>query len=180
MTASEGGSEQEARRVDILLRSRNREGDRVQHHRQHHQVDSFSAIKNNNNNNTASNSATKQNNNNNNININSKNDKKATLESSKSSSAISENTSQEGRKLSYVGLSCAVSGYSPYTKYSTELTDIERKVTPPAQIPVASPPHTLDAVLNNFTPPMVKPGNDHSENNCIVIELLLYLSLIHI
>ena len=164
MTASEGGSEQEARRLDILLRSRHREGDRVQHHNHHHQLNSVSLINNNNNTTNNSGSSTiKQNNNNN---IHNKSDiKKATFGGShnRSSNEISEENqaptkSQEIRKLSYVGLSCAVSGYSPYTKYSTELTDIERKVTPPAQIPVASPPYTLDAVLNNYTP-MVKPGS---------------------
>ena len=140
MTASEGGSEQEARRLDILLRSRNREGDRGQQYQQFKSV----SLVNNHNNNISNNSVSKQNNYNNNNNNNNTN--KSNLDQS-----------QENRKLSYVGLSCAVSGYSPYTAYSTELTDIPRKVTPPAQIPVANPPQVLDAVLNNYTP-MVKPG----------------------
>ena len=145
MTASEGGSEQEARRLDILLRSRNREGERQQ---QHQQLKSVSLVNNN------TNISLKQQNNNHNNNNNNNNNSKSNLESKTESE---NSSSQESRKLSYVGLSCAVSGYSPYTKYSTELTDIPRKVTPPAQIPVASPPQTLDAVLNNYTP-MVKPG----------------------
>lgn len=140
MTASEGGSEQEARRLDILLRSRNREGDRGQQYQQFKSV----SLVNNHNNNISNNSLTKQNNYNNNQNNNNTN-------------KSNQDQSQENRKLSYVGLSCAVSGYSPYTAYSTELTDIPRKVTPPAQIPVANGSQVLDAVLNNYAP-MVKPG----------------------
>ena len=146
MTASEGGSEQEARRLDILLRSRNREGDRGQ---QYHQFKSVALVNNqhniNNNNNKANNASSKlENNANNNYN----NTIKSHLDQSESQ--------EENRKLSYVGLSCAVSGYSPYTAYSTDLTDIPRKVTPPAQIPVANPPH-LDAVFSNYSS-LVKPG----------------------
>ena len=149
MTASEGGSEQEARRLDILLRSRNREGDRGQ--QQYHQFKSVSLVNNHNNNssnnNNNSNNLVKQNHHNN-INNNTENSKNGHIDNS---------AGEENRKLSYVGLSCAVSGYSPYTAYSTDLTDIPRKVTPPAQIPVASPPQVLDAVLNNYAQ-MVKPG----------------------
>ena len=153
MTASEGGSEQEARRLDLLLRSRNREGDRGQ---QYHQFKSVALVNNqhniNNNNNKANNASSKlENNANNNYN----NTIKSHLDQSESQ--------EENRKLSYVGLSCAVSGYSPYTAYSTELTDIPRKVTPPAQIPVANPPH-LDAVFSNYAS-LVKPGK------CLFISL---------
>ena len=67
MTASEGGSEQEARRLDILLRSRNREGDRGQ---QYHQFKSVALVNNqhnnNNNNNKANNASSKQENSSNN------------------------------------------------------------------------------------------------------------------
>ena len=140
MTASEGGSEQEARRLDILLRSRNREGDRGQ---QYHQFKSVALVNNQNN----------YNNNNNKANNASPNQEQKTNNNYNNQSESRE----ENRKLSYVGLSCAVSGYSPYTAYSTDLTDIPRKVTPPAQIPVANPPH-LDAVLGNYAS-LVKPGN---------------------
>ena len=156
MTASEGGSEQEARRLDILLRSQKREGDhRVQPLQQNHQLKSVSLVSNNNNNNNNINTNTSIKLNQQSHNHNQIRNNKPILENRSSESEISSN--RGSRKPSYVGLSCAVSGYSPYTKYSTELTDIPRKVTPPAQIPVASPPQTLDAVLNNYSP-MVKPG----------------------
>ena len=141
MTASEGGSEQEARRLDILLRSRTKEGDRSQHHNNIQKKSSSSSSQ-------AHKTAKIQNNNDIAVEYN-----KIQTEPEDSSD------SQGGRKPSYVGLSCAVSGYSsPYTKYSTELTDIPRKVTPPAQIPVASEPQTLDAVLNNYKPTAIDEG----------------------
>ena len=152
MTASEFGSEQEARRLDILLRSRTRDGDqqRLGHHQQqYHQFKSVSLVNNQNNNHNDKLNLRKQNSNkpNNYENNNSDQEKDSSFSGS-----------EEGeRKLSYVGLSCAVSGYSPYTAYSPELTDIPRKVTPPAQIPVAHNPQILDAVLNNYSQ-MVKPG----------------------
>ena len=43
---------------------------------------------------------------------------------------------------SYLGLSCAVSGYSPYTRY----TSPDGRREKPKQIPVSSPPQTLDSV----------------------------------
>ena len=45
------------------------------------------------------------------------------------------------RKPSYVGLSHAVNGYTPYSQYKARL----KKISPPLQIPV-SPPSTLDSV----------------------------------
>jgi len=47
------------------------------------------------------------------------------------------------RKPSYVGLSCAVNGYTPYSPYN-RFAPI-KKISPPIQIPV-SPPLTLDSV----------------------------------
>eukprot|EP00095_Tigriopus_kingsejongensis_P007238 maker-scaffold435_size171904-snap-gene-0.26 protein:Tk07238 transcript:maker-scaffold435_size171904-snap-gene-0.26-mRNA-1 annotation:"hypothetical protein SINV_10887" len=53
------------------------------------------------------------------------------------------NQSPRERKPSYVGLSCAVSGYSSYGRYASP---DGRRLTPPAQIPVSCPPQTLDSV----------------------------------
>jgi len=47
------------------------------------------------------------------------------------------------RRPSYVGLSHAVNGYTPYSAYSAR--PAEKKISPPIQIPV-SPPATLDSV----------------------------------
>ena len=49
---------------------------------------------------------------------------------------------ESSRPPSYLGLSCSVSGYSPYTRYTSP--DGRRSV--PKQIPVSSPPQTLDSV----------------------------------
>jgi hypothetical protein len=51
-----------------------------------------------------------------------------------------------GRKLSYVGLSCAVSGYSSFIRY----TSPSRKTSPPQQFHVASEPQILDVQNYNF------------------------------
>lgn len=53
------------------------------------------------------------------------------------------NQNSRERKPSYVGLSCAVSGYSNYIRYSSP---DGRRITPPAQIPVSSNPQTLNSV----------------------------------
>merc|ERR1719270_2254754 len=45
------------------------------------------------------------------------------------------------RKPSYVGLSHAINGYTPYSQYNGRV----KKISPPLQIPV-SPPRTLDSV----------------------------------
>ena len=58
---------------------------------------------------------------------------------------IVDNKQCPNRKPSYVGLSCAVSGYSDYVRYQSP----SRK-TSPSQIPVQNDPQTLDAALNNF------------------------------
>ena len=52
-------------------------------------------------------------------------------------------TAVKCRKPSYVGLSCAISGYSSYVRYQSP----SRK-TSPSQIPVQTGPQTLDAVYN--------------------------------
>jgi len=57
-----------------------------------------------------------------------------------------EGSSGKCRKPSYVGLSCAISGYSSYVRYQSP----SRK-TSPSQIPVQTGPQTLDAVFNTFS-----------------------------
>jgi len=47
------------------------------------------------------------------------------------------------RRPSYVGLSHAVNGYTPYSAYTAR--PLQKKISPPIQIPV-SPPSTLDSV----------------------------------
>ena len=47
----------------------------------------------------------------------------------------------DNRKPSYVGLSHAVNGYTPYSKYNGRV----KKISPPLQIPVSHPRH-LDSV----------------------------------
>ena len=49
--------------------------------------------------------------------------------------------SGDGRKPSYVGLSHAVNGYTPYSVYNGRV----KKISPPLQIPVSHPRH-LDSV----------------------------------
>jgi len=54
----------------------------------------------------------------------------------------SETSTDDGkRKPSYVGLSHAINGYTPYAPYNGRV----KKISPPIQIPV-SPPQTLDSV----------------------------------
>ena len=52
-----------------------------------------------------------------------------------STTSSSENNSAEQRKPSYVGLSCAVSGYNSYIRY----TSPSRKNSPPQQFRVPEP-----------------------------------------
>ena len=74
-------------------------------------------------------------------------------------------SSERERKPSYVGLSNTLSGYSPSNRYSPS----DRKVTPPAQIPVSSNPQTLDSVslvrnldlsMRNGVSPVGSAGSD--------------------
>ena len=50
-------------------------------------------------------------------------------------------SSGDNRKPSYVGLSHAVNGYTPYSQYNGRV----KKISPPLQIPVSHPRH-LDSV----------------------------------
>lgn len=73
------------------------------------------------------------------------------------------NLSNDQRKPSYVGLACAVSGYSDFIRY----TSPDRKTTPPQQFKVAQEPQILDSLnlnmrqqQNNSSPPVRGQGQD--------------------
>jgi len=73
------------------------------------------------------------------------------------------NNINDQRKPSYVGLACAVSGYSDFIRY----TSPDRKTTPPQQFKVQTEPQILDSLnlnmrqqQNNQSPPVRGQGQD--------------------
>ena len=64
-------------------------------------------------------------------------------ESNSSSSSNEDSPKDRRKKPSYVGLSCSVSGYGHFNRYTSP---DGRRSAPPEQIPVSSPPQTLDSV----------------------------------
>jgi len=75
------------------------------------------------------------------------------------------NNINDQRKPSYVGLACAVSGYSDFIRY----TSPDRKTTPPQQFKVQTEPQILDSLnlnmrqqQNNQSPPVRGQGGQDS------------------
>ena len=73
------------------------------------------------------------------------------------------NNINDQREPSYVGLACAVSGYSDFIRY----TSPDRKTTPPQQFKVQTEPQILDSLnlnmrqqQNNQSPPVRGQGQD--------------------